>query len=252
MYMKELFDSKKVSEKKVITRIDVENKVVNKYKDNVVVETSIPLYVNSEFYALFTCSPTKIREMIIGNLLSQKIISKLDEIHYLKKHEGKIIVKLKQNSKSSPRAFIYKRLKKEFYPLKLTPETILNSANELGKKASVFRKTGGTHVACLYSAEGNLLLFSEDIGRYNAIDKVIGEATLKGIDLRKTFLTISGRVTIGIIAKAANMKIPVVISVSAPTDKAVEAAEKIGLTLVGFARNKRFNVYSHLERIQSV
>jgi len=252
MNIKKMVGDKKATEKKTITRVDVVKGIVRQFEDDVVVETSIHLYVNNEFYTFFTCSPIKIREMIIGNLLSQNVICKLDEIRCLKKREGKVIVKLEQNYKSLPCANVCEELGKDFYPLLLSSEMILNSADELGVKASVFRRSGGTHAAGLFNVEGNLILFSEDIGRYNAVDKVIGEAALKGIDLQKTFLTISGRVTSGIITKAANTNIPIVVSVSAPTDKAIEAAENAGITLVGFARDKRFNVYSHPERIKLV
>jgi len=93
------------------------------------------------------------------------------------------------------------------------------------------------------------LEFSEDIGRHNALDKVIGKATLEGVEFTRTLLASTGRLTSEMVIKAASAGIPVIVSMAAPTDKGIKIAEITGLTLIGFARGRRFNIYTNPERI---
>lgn len=113
-----------------------------------------------------------------------------------------------------------------------------------------FDRTGGLHAAALMDTEGRMLVLREDIGRHNAVDKVLGHALLKGeIDTSRTLLLVSGRTSFEILQKSLAGKIPIIASVSAPSSLAVEFAEASGQTLVGFLREDRFNVYAHAHRI---
>jgi len=247
---KKIANDEKVTVKKAIRRFDLGKGVAKQLEDEVVSEKSIWLYIDNKPFATFTCSPTKTEELVIGNLLTRGIISRPEEIERLQIQKGKVNVKLQRDIKAPPRILRKSEKKEASQDLILNPETILNIAKELDAKSPIFRRTGGTHAAALFDVKGEVLVFSEDIDRRNAVDKVIGEAALKLIDLGKTLLAFTGRVSSEIVLKAANANIQAVVSLASPTDKGIDAAERTGLTLIGFARDKRFNVYAHSERIR--
>lgn len=113
-----------------------------------------------------------------------------------------------------------------------------------------FDETGGLHAAGLFTPSGELIEVREDVGRHNALDKLIGSQVLAGaLPLRDRILMVSGRVSFEIVQKAAVGGIPIIAAVSAPSDLAIETAERLGVTLVGFLRGDGFNVYAHDARI---
>ncbi|MFI5200281.1 MAG: formate dehydrogenase accessory sulfurtransferase FdhD [Candidatus Limnocylindrales bacterium] len=130
-------------------------------------------------------------------------------------------------------------------------DTILALPDRLRAGQAVFERTGGLHAAGLFDPNGTLLALREDVGRHNALDKLVGWAVLAGLmPLNDRILMVSGRVSLEIVQKAAVAGIPIVSAVSAPSDLAVEAAERFGQTLVGFLRGDGFNIYAGRERIQ--
>ena len=127
---------------------------------------------------------------------------------------------------------------------------ILALPDTLRAAQAVFETTGGLHAAGLFTAEGELVEIREDVGRHNALDKLVGSQVLAGRGpLNDRILLVSGRVSFEIVQKAAVAGIPIVCAVSAPSDLAIEAADRLGVTLVGFLRGDGFNLYTHDERI---
>jgi FdhD protein len=128
-------------------------------------------------------------------------------------------------------------------------DTLLALPERMREAQDVFHATGGLHAAALFDREGELLCLREDVGRHNAVDKVIGWAAREARSLTGTVLQVSGRASFEIVQKAANARVPIVTAVSAPTSLAVDAAEALGVTLLGFARPGRLNAYAHAERV---
>ena len=132
----------------------------------------------------------------------------------------------------------------------ITRNVILALPDLLRAAQRAFDETGGLHAAGLFTPAGELIAIREDVGRHNALDKIVGSQVLaKAMPLHDRMLMVSGRVSFEIVQKAAVAGIPIVAAVSAPSDLAIQAAERLGVTLVGFLRGDGFNVYAHDERI---
>jgi FdhD protein len=134
--------------------------------------------------------------------------------------------------------------------VRVAPRTILGLQSAMRAEQAIFAATGGLHAAALFDRSGNLSALREDVGRHNAMDKLIGWALGAGlVPLSNSIMMVSGRLSFELVQKAAAAGVPIVAAVSAPSSLAVELAMEIGTTLVGFLRAASFNVYTHPERI---
>lgn len=138
--------------------------------------------------------------------------------------------------------------KQIYSTMRVQGEDLIRIINKFNKSSDIFLSTGGVHSASLSDGKG-ILLFHEDVGRHNAIDKVIGEAFVKDICLLDKLIITSGRISSEMLIKASKREIPMIVSRSAPTDLAINLGKQLGITIVGFARGKRMNIYSHEQRI---
>lgn len=132
----------------------------------------------------------------------------------------------------------------------LNPAVLYEVPAAIRTQQTLFETTGATHAAALFDEHGALRIVREDVGRHNAVDKVVGHALLTGLATHRMGLFLSGRTSLELIVKAARARIPIVASVSAPTDAAVAVADRLGITVTGFARGSAFTVYTHPERLQ--
>ena len=134
----------------------------------------------------------------------------------------------------------------------VSAETVYSLPDKLGEAQGLFEATGGLHAAALFDAGGNLLALREDVGRHNATDKLIGWALLENrLPLTENVVMVSGRSSFEILQKCLTAGVPIVCAVSAPSSLAVDVAKAFGMTLVGFLRGGRFNVYTGFDRIRA-
>jgi FdhD protein len=143
---------------------------------------------------------------------------------------------------------------KKFPPAKsgarVSAKLLADLPRKLRSEQPGFHSTGGSHAAGLFTLAGEMIAIREDVGRHNAVDKILGFGLLEGLlPFDQHILTVSGRASFEIMQKALAASVPIVLAVSAPSTLAVDFAEKSGQTLIGFARDDRLNVYSHAERV---
>lgn len=254
-----------------ITKLNMQTKVATDTVDYVAEESPLHLFVNNVYWATILCSPSNLKEMAVGHLLSEGILKSLTEVEEVnvKATENSCYVKLKNEVKvenriklsrlharvvtsacgsSSPYQYERKPAKIKS-KLQIKAEILFNSVNQLNFKAELFRKTGGVHVAAIYKADGSLVSLAEDVGRHNAVDKAIGIAALAGTDFNQCFLALSGRLSGDVVFKAAKVGIPIVGSLAAALTSGIEMAKEANLTLAGFVRGKRMNIYAYPGRI---
>ncbi len=228
-------------------------------EDKVVEDVLFRIFVNGELVTSMSVIPEKLEELTVGYLLTSGYIRWLEQVDEISFEENDVHVQTTHEvdveeikkgymntlseASSTPLRFVVKE-----QLLIVTPELIKTVMNELNNRGDLFRQTGGTHSALIYHNE-QVVAFAEDVGRFNALDKVIGEAMMNQIDLKKVILATSGRLAGEMVLKVANAGVPVMCSVSAPIRSGVNIAKASDITLVGFARDDRFNVYSGFERV---
>lgn len=254
-----------------IIKLDLSTGTSQEIADYVAEEKPFYLFVNKTFWATILCSPTNLKELAVGHFLSEGILKSPDEIEevILKEPESTCNIKLKLGINVEDRVKL-SRLHARVIPsacgsgspyqytgktpkvtsaLKAKAQVIFDSVNQLNFKAEGFRQTGGLHVAAIYKADGKLVALAEDVGRHNAVDKVIGMAALNQVDFGCCFLALSGRMSGDVAFKAAKVGLPIIASLAAALSSGIATAEAADLTLAGFVRGKRINIYTCPERI---
>lgn len=204
--------------------------------DELVREEKIIVKLNGEIQA-FYCIPVDLEEMMAGNLKSSGIDLSLSRIQRLSSNE--FAVNVSEESVKTPRKCDSQK--------KLTKKEVFDSTKALNENSFLYRKTSCTHVIGIYEDKE---VFVEDINRHCTIDKAIDLAIRGEINLQDSCLISSCRQTASTIRKAIFCQIPIIISIAAPTDRAIEEANKYGITPIGFASSEWFNIYSHDWRIE--
>jgi FdhD protein len=252
-------------------RLDLSTKKAEKTVDCIAEEVPLQIFLNSTYTFVIWCSPNQFQELAVGYLLSEEILQSVDEIETVRADEQHNICRIQltenvnldermKNSRRSTRIIPLIKAQTSAYqhdekipkvksPLKVKAQTIIDAINHLNTHAKGFKETGGLHDSGIFTANGEMVAFSEDVGRHNTVDKVIGAASLKKIDFNQCFMVITGRVPGDMIYKAAKVGLPVVASVAAVLNSGIASAEKADIALIGFVRGTRMNVYTCPERI---
>ena len=236
--------------------------VVSVVEDFLVREYVVSIVINGVEIRRYIISKDMVEEFVLGNLYSMGLVRDLSEIEDLVVSENRVNVKVvPEVLKRASVLTIAPSCGEQVVPeeqaqlivksdVKIRVEKVFEAINQLFMRSRVFRITGGVHVASLYDLEGSETLVAvEDLGRHSTVDKVIGWGLLRNIDFSKVAIVTSGRVFSDMVSKAVRVRVPLIISKSAPSYEAVLKARKHSVTLVGFVRGNRFNVYSEPYRI---
>ncbi|MCR4419917.1 MAG: formate dehydrogenase accessory sulfurtransferase FdhD [Clostridia bacterium] len=236
--------------------------------DHVVEEAAVTIHLNGEEVVTLLCSPRNRDELGAGFLFMQGILREREELVRVEVDEEKGLVRV-HSREGRPLAAhgLFKRVigssgGRGFQSGGDRPasevaagggsfsaEAIMELAARFETASEVYRLTGGVHSAAL-ATEKEILVFREDIGRHNAIDKIAGYCLMNGITTADKLLFTTGRVSSEILSKAVRLGVPCLVSRAAPTSVAVAGAEELGITLIGFVRSDRFSVYSRPDRVR--
>ncbi len=240
-------------------------------RDLVVRETPVTIFLNDVDLVTLLCSPKDLEYLAVGFLFSEGLIKGKEDIKSIfadkkdgvvwietvgkrKPHDNVLTKRLITTGCGKGLSFVdspkHRKSPKAARDFEVQVSQVGMLMKEFQTRSRTYRTTGGVHSAGLANARG-IVAFNEDIGRHNAIDKVLGESILKEIKTDHLIMMTSGRISSDLIVKAARARIPVIVSRSAPTDLSVKLARDLGTTLVGFARGSRMNVYSNGWRIKA-
>ncbi len=231
----------------------------SKVMETIVNDEEIEITINNSISRRFSISPNSLREFTIGYLLGEGLTGSVDNItdiiiedKTIKAEIDLVDFDIRKELVVGSDCFGGWRTKIEFIgkvesDYTISKEALFKAFNMLKKEAKVWQETGGTHVAGLVS--GNKFIAIEDVSRHVAVDKVIGAGALENYDFSKSFIVYSGRMPADMLIKIARVGIPIIASNAAPTSSGVSVAEEAGVTMIGFMRGERFNIYSHPQRI---
>ena len=256
--------------KKDVTLIRMDRETRETLQGEVAREYPLTVLYNGEQLATLLCSPDDMENLALGFLYSEGLIAAKEEIRDVALDGERGVIRVETSSADAlDRELFMKRVittgcgrgisfysfadleqkhQKVVSAVKVTPAQILDLMKAFQSRSEIYQKTHGVHGAALCDASG-ILLFKEDLGRHNAIDKIFGHCLRGDIPLADRIIMTTGRISSEILFKVAKRSIPILVSRSTPTDLAVGLAGELGITLVGFVRGGHMNVYAETGRI---
>ena len=234
--------------------------------ESIVREVPVSVHINGKEYAVLMATPTDLKQLALGFLLGEGAITKATIVRGIKINRREWIVSVRLGGEFDATrkrglvtsgcaaialykgAFGLAGVEGVKSKLRLGAGEVRSLINRMIRRCDTYQKTGGIHSAAI-ADRGGVLLFAEDVGRHNAVDKVIGQAWLDEMEMSDKVVLCTGRISSEILIKAARMGIPVVVSRTSPTDLSVRLAAKLKITLIGFVRGGNVSVYSGMQRI---
>ena len=231
-------------------------------------ESPLTIILNNKELVTLLCSPTDLTYLAVGFLASEGLLEGKDEIRKILVDDKRSVIRLETTGgKGLNQDVLFKRFISSgcgrgasFYSpadaasqkvesqMEISTEEVIDLVKRFQHGSELYLATHGVHSAALCDRKG-ILVFNEDIGRHNAIDKIFGKCLLEDISIDDRVVITSGRISSEILHKVAKRGIPIVISISAPTNLGVRIADTLGITLVASVRGRRMNIYTHAERI---
>lgn len=222
-------------------------------------EIPLTVYINGGYYATVMLSPGLVEEFIFGHLYSEGIIRSIEEVTFFDFDGNTVEITLNKKMLLFPGKIILSGcggasnyMGREYLPIitseiKIPQEVILSGLKEV-LNSDLYRKTRGVHKCAIFNPS-SLIASAEDIGRHNALDKVIGKALIQGRDLSSTFVTLTGRISSEMVLKCSRANIPLIASKTSVTSFALELARITGLAVIGFAIKNTMRVYTNDFRV---
>lgn len=235
------------------------------FNSETIVEMPVSLTVNGQVWISFMCTPVDLEELAVGFLYNEEIIESMDDVADVRvcEHGDNVDVWLNQaveqpanwrrTSGCTGGVTAVDLLAKPNVSfaesrLEVKPEAICDLLERLFQSQLLYRETGGVHTSALSDGE-KVVLVAEDIGRHNTLDKIAGLVLMKNTQPKNRILITTGRISSEMLQKAARIQAPILISRTSPSSLSIEMAERYGITLIGYARKHRFNVYSNSWRV---
>lgn len=232
-----------------------------------IVETPVSLTVNAQVWLTFMCTPVDLEAMAVGFLYNEGIIESMNEVEEVRvcEHGDNVDIWLNHNVEQ-PTSWrrtsgctggvtavdALARVDISFNDdrPRVPPEAISHLLEQFFEAQVLYRQTGGVHSSALCDGK-RIVVAADDIGRHNTLDKISGLCLMNGLAPETRILITTGRISSEMLQKAARMNSPILISRTSPSSLSIEMAERYGITLIGYARTHRFNVYSNAQRIMS-
>ncbi|MFC1871559.1 formate dehydrogenase accessory sulfurtransferase FdhD [Chloroflexota bacterium] len=233
-------------------------------------EFPLTIILNDRELVTLLCSPADLRYLAVGFLASEGFINSKDEVNGITMDERRGVVRVETaKTKELAEELIFKRVISSgcgrgasFYStadagnqkvdsqMKMSAEAIITQVKIFQHSSDLYLTTHGVHSAALFDGK-SILVFSEDIGRHNVIDKIFGKCILEDIPTRDRAVITTGRITSEILHKVAKRGVPIIISISEPTDLGVRIADTLGITLIASVRGKKMNIYTGAWRLEN-
>ncbi|HOI72111.1 MAG TPA: formate dehydrogenase accessory sulfurtransferase FdhD [Methanobacterium sp.] len=228
-------------------------------REIIVCDEDIELTINKQVSRNFSISPNNLKEFAVGYLLGEGLAGTVDDITRVDLQGNKINVEISVADFDLRKELIVgsdcfggwrrkiEMVDKVESDFQISKESLFDAFAKLKDSAKIWQETGGTHVAGMVYKDNFISV--EDVSRHVAVDKLVGTAALKKFDFSRSFVVYSGRMPADMMIKIARIKIPILASNAAPTSSGVTVAQESGVTMIGFVRGDRFNIYSSPERI---
>ncbi|WP_442962163.1 formate dehydrogenase accessory sulfurtransferase FdhD [Pseudogracilibacillus sp. SE30717A] len=248
----------------------IEGEMITFTEDIIANEFPLTFMLNGKEFATIVCTPQNIREMAIGFLASEGVIRGMDDIKHIHVDSARGFAHIELTKPLPPSEVDHSKRfigsccgkSRQFYfksdvqtartithSLTITVKQCLHLMNLLQENSRHFKKTGGVHNAALCTID-KLLEIRTDIGRHNALDKIYGYIIEQRQSVKDKVIVFSGRISSEVLLKISKMGIGIIISTSAPTNLALELADDLGITTIGFTRGNKMNVYTHADRVK--
>lgn len=251
-------------EEVMVVYITPEEKTIK--KEHIIREIPFTIVVNGKELATLQCTPSGLQYLAVGFLLSEGVLTQKEEIKQAILDEKDFHIRIYIQASVDMQALVprrliasagvsfYQRKNEEAMPrldsqLLGSRDKIFRLMQQFQTKSSLYRQTCGNHSCALCNTDGVIMVFADDIGRHNAVDKVIGECLLKGIPVEDKILATSGRISAEILNKLAKRKIPIIISLATATSLALDLAKSLGLTIIGFVHEQYMAIFAGDQRV---